>query len=43
MKPWYRMTKAEWVAACKAACTAAKDARLKDASTPKEPSDADAS
>ena len=41
MKPWYRMTKAEWVAACKAALAAAKVARLKDAETPKEPTDAD--
>lgn len=30
MKPWYKMTKAEWVAACKAALAAAKAERAKD-------------
>lgn len=29
-KPWYRMTKAEWIAACKVALTAAKEARSKE-------------
>lgn len=36
MKPWHMMTKAEWVAACKAALTAAKAAR---ATAPQLPSD----
>lgn len=35
MKPWYKMTKAEWVAACKAALAAAKAERAKDP-TPQE-------